>query len=121
MFALHAKVWSADGGTVAAGGRAAAIWLDGQMNGANASPVSANYYAVYNTSGGTKYEAFAKLHLISGESAGWRTLFEFNFAAGTDPLVASTVFAAPDTTTPDGGIRMDKNGTDIYIPYYLAV
>ena len=120
MFAGHFKVYSVDGATVASGARAAAVWLDGQMNGANASPVAANYYAIYNTSGGNKYEAFAKLHLISGEGAGWRTLFEFNFTNGTDPLVANTVFVAPDTVSPVGGIRIDDNGTDRYIPFYAA-
>lgn len=116
MFGGHFKIYSVDGATVASGARAACLWLDGQMNGANASPVAGNYYNIYNTSGGNKYEAFAKLHLIAGEGAGWNNLFETNFADGTDPIVTGATAKAVDTVTQSLNIKVDINGTTYYIP-----
>jgi hypothetical protein len=116
MFAGHFKVYCVDGATVTAGARAAALWLDGQMNGANAAPIAANYYDIYATSGGNKFKAFAKLHLISGEGAGWEFLLQTNFGVGTDPIVAGAAAKAVDTVTQSENIKVDVNGTTRYIP-----
>ena len=116
MFGAHFKIYSVDGATVASGARAACLWLDGQMNGANAAPVAGNYYNIYNTSGGNKYEAFAKLHLIAGEGAGWNNLFETNFADGTDPIVTGATAKGVDSVTQSLNIKVDINGTTYYIP-----
>jgi hypothetical protein len=116
MFGGHFKIYSVDGATVASGARAACLWLDGQMNGANASPVAGNYYNIYNTSGGNKYEAFAKLHLIAGEGAGWNNLFETNFSSGTDPIVTAGTAKDVKDNQQALNIKVDINGTTYYIP-----
>jgi hypothetical protein len=118
MFAVHAKVYASDGGTIPSGARAACLHLDTSFFGSNINS-GALLYSIYALNdGGYPVTAFARL--LSASGGKWTNLFSFNFTNGTDPLVANTVFTAPQTVAADGGIRIDRNGTPFYIPYYAA-
>lgn len=113
---LWAKLVGVDGFTFEAGARAAPIWSDLQLYGVTvAAEETANFLV---TNGGA--QARSVFDLETTVNLGWVSLFRFDQAIGTPPVVANTVYDTPETNTPDAFITVTVNGTPYGIPLMAA-
>lgn len=104
MFAVWAKITAIDGATCSASARAAAIWLDNQLYGANASAIGEEF-TIWSTTGGSVPTAWAGFR-TSG--AGWDQLFYFDDTCYNIAPISNT------------SLKVLLNTTQHYIPLSTA-
>ena len=95
MYGVWAKITAIDGATIHANARAAPIWLDNQLYGANAAAIGEEY-TIFSTTGGSVPKAWAGFE-TSG--AGWNNLFYFDETAYDEvPISGSGLKVLLNTT-----------------------
>jgi len=110
MYGGWFKITAIDGATIASGSRAAPIWLDNQLYGANAATIGEEY-AIFSTTGGSQPKAWAGFETTS---SGWDQLFYFDETmAAAEPFV-STGCSVTVATVPY--LKVLVNATQYGIP-----
>jgi len=114
MFGLWAKVTANSGATTTLNQRCAPVWLDIQMNGANAANNISTTWGIF-MSAGSRGQAFVGFN----GTGGFNYLFEWdNTCYNIDPISSSTVDCTGNDS--DGSIKILLNATTYYIPYFGA-
>uniref|UniRef100_A0A6M3J0H2 Uncharacterized protein n=1 Tax=viral metagenome TaxID=1070528 RepID=A0A6M3J0H2_9ZZZZ len=86
MFGGWFKITANDGATIPSTARAAPLWLDNQLYGANAATIGEEY-TIFSTTGGTVPKAWAGFETTS---SGWDQLFYFDETmAAAEPFVST--------------------------------
>jgi len=86
MYGVWAKITAIDGATCSGTARAAPIWVDNQLYGANAAAIGEEY-GIFATTGGSQPKAFIGFETTS---SGWDQLFYFDETmAAAEPFVST--------------------------------
>jgi hypothetical protein len=104
MYGLWAKITANSGATTASGSRAAPIWLDNQLYGANIN-AGMEEYAIFSTTGGSVPHAWAGFETTS---SGWAQLLYFDETAYDQEPVSGT------------SLKVLVNATQYYLPFSLT-
>jgi hypothetical protein len=117
MYGGWFKIAAESGATTASGSRAAPIWVDNQLNGANISG-SMEEYGIFATTGGSKPKAFIGFETTS---SGYTNLLYFDETAyDQDPIFSAGTCKVDATKDSTGTIKIDLNGTTYYMGYWAV-
>jgi len=117
MYGVWAKVYAEVNATMASGSKAAAIWLDNQIDPVNRH-ANAEEYTIFSTTGCSVPHAWASFET---SSSGWACLFHFDETAYDQAPVGTTRGTPNQTATCDSSLKVLINETTLYIPLYNAV
>uniref|UniRef100_A0A6M3IGA3 Uncharacterized protein n=1 Tax=viral metagenome TaxID=1070528 RepID=A0A6M3IGA3_9ZZZZ len=101
MYGTWNKITSEVGSVASAGSRAAAVWVDNQMNGT----VSGEEYGIFSTTGGSVPDAWAAFETTS---SGWAQLFYFDETAYDQAPISGT------------SLKVLVNASQYYLPFSLT-
>jgi len=110
MYGGWFKITANEGATTAAGSRAAPIWLDNQLYGANIN-ASMEEYTIFSRTGGSQPKAWAGFETTS---SGWDQLLYFD-----ETMAAAEPFVATGCTIAEGDspyLKVLVNATQYGIP-----
>lgn len=110
MYGGWFKITAIDGATIHANARAAPLWLDNQLYGANASAIGEEY-TIFSTTGGSVPKAWASFE-TSG--AGWENLLHFDETCYDEDPVKATGLTIAEGDSPY--LKVDLNGTPYGVP-----
>ena len=110
MYGVWAKITAIDGATCSGTARAAPIWVDNQLYGANAAAIGEEY-SIFATTGGSKPTAFIGFETTS---SGWSNFLSFDETSYDQlPIVDADV-----TGSTKKYLACNYNGTAYGIPFY---
>ena len=103
MYGGWFKITAVDGATIASGARAAPIWIDNQLYGANAAAIGEEY-GIFATTGGSKPKAFIGFET---SSSGYTDFLYFDETSyDEDPIVSADL-----TGSTKKYLKVNLNGT----------
>uniref|UniRef100_A0A6M3KI32 Uncharacterized protein n=1 Tax=viral metagenome TaxID=1070528 RepID=A0A6M3KI32_9ZZZZ len=103
MYGGWFKITAIDGATIASGARAAPIWIDNQLYGANAATIGEEY-GIFATTGGSQPKAFIGFET---SSSGYKNFLYFDETSyDQDPIVSADL-----TGSTKKYLKVDFNGT----------
>ncbi len=117
LFGVWAKIAATSGATIAVGTKAAAIWVDNQLNGVGigSGGALATEYGIYATAGGSVPKAFVGFSTTSG---GYANLFQFDATFSTSMPPCNGGVVDTDGGDSAGSLKIEIDGTAYKIPFF---